>query len=180
MSFGPRSVPSAGLCSGPFMAGAGCAGASGLPASPPGMPGGDVPSCFSIAGGGNGTCHCGHVTELIGNQAGHAARLTLLETARGRAPLIGSADRASEGVSGGFAPPTDEAKRAETPWTHDGPLKVRPLGNMAGDKWEGRQPFDDKLMQVAEYTFDGVKGGVAWETSSAGTSSPRYPRWATS
>jgi len=34
---------------------------------------------------------------------------------------------------------------------------------MAGDKWEGRQLFDDKLMQVAEYTSDGVKGGVAWK-----------------
>ena len=34
---------------------------------------------------------------------------------------------------------------------------------MAGDKWEGRQLFDDKLMVQADYMYDGVKGGVAWK-----------------
>ena len=163
--YGAR-VPSAGMCTGPFSSGAGCCGAGellGAVTHPPGIPGGDAPACFSIASGGNGTCHCSHVTELMGNHAGHAARLTALEAARGRAPLIGSADRAfTGGVTGGIAPPSEEAKRAEAPWAHDEPLKVRPLGNMAGEKWEGRQLFDDKLMVQPEYMFDGVKGGVAW------------------
>jgi hypothetical protein len=106
------------------------------------------------------------VTELIGTAAGHGARLAVLEAARGRAPLIGSADRPTSdafGVPGDFDSPADEARRAETPWTSDALLKVRPLGNMAGDKWEGRQLFDDKLMVQAEYMYDGVKGGVAWK-----------------
>ena len=126
-----------------------------------------MPGCFNVTSGGNGVCHCSHVTELMGNHAGHAARLTLLEAARGRAPLIGSADRPTPdtfgGVSGGFAPPTEEARRAETPWTHAGPLRVRPLCNMAGDKWEGRQLFDDKLMVQPEFMFDCTTGGVAWK-----------------
>ncbi len=52
-----------------------------------------MPDCFSTANGGNGSCHCSHVTEVIGIQAGHGARLAVLEAARGRMPLIGSADR---------------------------------------------------------------------------------------
>jgi hypothetical protein len=33
---------------------------------------------------------------------------------------------------------------------------------MAGEKWDGRQLFDGKLMVQPGYTFDGSEGGVAW------------------
>ena len=75
------------------------AGRGSAPSGPCGPCGGSFvpsgsgpPTAFSVAQGGNGVCHCHHVTELIGTSAGLGARIATLELARGRAPLIGSAD----------------------------------------------------------------------------------------
>ncbi len=88
------------------------------------MPG--VPACFSIADGGNGICHCHHVTELIGTTSGLGARIAALELARGRAPLIGSADRAQPDAHRGGAPAPHMAGHVEPPdtymWGLGGPL----------------------------------------------------------
>ena len=120
-------------------------------------PSSELPLAFLAENGGNGMCHCRHVTDLMGAMPALGTRVAALEAARGRAPFIGSADRATpdafHGVSGGFAPPTDEAWRAETldsfMWSQDGPLQEGSLGLFSGDKFD-RPVFDDKTATDSE------------------------------
>ena len=132
-----------------------------MPSGPAG-----APTAFAIASGGNGICHCHHVTELIGTVAGHGARITALELARGRAPLIGSADRAQPDAHPGGVPTPHMTGHVESPdtymWSLDGPLQEDTLGLFNGEKFD-RPVFDDKVAKDAEMQYDGLKGGVAWK-----------------
>ena len=112
-------------------------------------------------------CHCHHVTELMGTMAGMGARVTTLEAASGRAPLIGSADGTTpHGVPGGFAPPAVGAMHVEAPgvymWSPDTPLQDASLGLFAGERFD-RPVFDDTVAKDSEMQFDGLKGGVTWK-----------------
>ena len=81
-----------------------------LPEAPPGdFSGGALLDCFSIADGGNGVCHCFHVEafmEYVEDQKKNRGK--------GSDPWRPGCDGGA-GVSGGLAPPTDEAKRAGAP-----------------------------------------------------------------
>ena len=136
---------SAGLC-GPGSA------PPGMPGAAPGAPGG-LPDCWLTTNGGNGLCHCHHVEQLLG-------RVTALEqnripTGSARQPFLPSMRRPNiipEGTAD-----------AEEEFDHTAPLKLRPLGVLAGDRAD-RQIYDDKLTAQPEYKFDGVRGGPAWKS----------------
>lgn len=90
-----------------------------------GAPGGGSPSLSDPRTRGIGACHCVCAQELLG-------RVTALEDA-GRVPLVPAMRQpdTSHGVSGAFAAPTDEARRAEAPqgpFVPTAPLRRRGIG----------------------------------------------------
>ena len=114
-----------------------------------------MPKCFATSFGGNGECHCWHVSAL-------ANRVDTLEAARRqdpdverRAPLIPERHATSEPAER----PRDDARTADL----EAPLKVRPLDVFAGDRMD-RQIFDDKMATQSEMRWDGGKGGPAWKS----------------
>ena len=114
-----------------------------------------MPKCFSTSFGGNGECHCWHVSAL-------ANRVDTLEAAsrqehdvERRAPLIPERHATSEPAER----PRDNARAADL----GAPLKIRPLGVIAGDRLD-RQIFDDKMATQSDMRWDGGKGGPAWKS----------------
>ena len=45
------------------------------------------------------------------------------------------------------------------------PLKVRQLGLLGSDRFQDKLMYDDKMMDRAEFRFDGVKGGISWKAT---------------
>ena len=141
-------APRRGAC-GAFSAGGGCGDSSG--------PGGDgdVPKCFAASRGGNGECHCWHVSALV-------KRVDIIEAARRqnpeaerRAPLIPGERTAYEPAAGHH----DDERTGDL----EAPLRRRPLGLLAGDRLD-KQIFDDKMAAQNEMRWDGGKGGPAWKS----------------
>ena len=115
---------------------------------------------------GNGECHCTHVSDLIGKVNALEAR----ERDQRRAGGAGQPDwwrpTRSGSPHGGDAPtsagPDGPGAQGESARRRTLPLKLPgPLGGIARPD---RNLFDDKLMSVEEYKFNGVKGGLMWKS----------------
>ncbi len=109
--------------------------------------------------GGNGTCHCIHVKELMEKvqaleKAGRAPRADH----RGPDPLQHTGWRPSA-TAPLSAPSAGDSTRPQA--KEELPLVLKdPLGAIG---YEKRAIFDEKLASLDEYKFNGVKGGLAWK-----------------
>ncbi len=136
--------------------------------------GGKSPWFTSMKYGGNGLCHCCHVTELQNSMRETTQRLTNLERGNGRAPLIppgrpsGSDGYPDNVPHMNISTPQrvhvgrhdHEAGTASqrTPPKFTWPLTLGPLGGLSTGKL-----FDDRMTAQDGYKFDGSKGGVKWK-----------------
>ncbi len=158
---------------GPGVSGAGAFGSmNGLNAGPAGgqqtgsSGDGNPLGVMAAIIGGNGSCHCIHVKEVI-------EKVAVLERAGAR----GGTSR--EGINPerdydplletGWQPPrsqgSGQAKRSDVPRGPDGrmitPLRLlEPLGSVG---YKEKPLFDDKLAEREEYRYNGTKNGVAWK-----------------
>ena len=105
--------------------------------------------------GGNGLCHCVHVTQL-------QSRVTALEQRRPGGVETHVPDPWHRG-------PAPEGPRrpaaAEPPHAEHGRIAL-PLalyGPLGAIGFKERSLFDDKMTTQEEYRFNGVKGGIAWK-----------------
>ncbi len=134
-------------------------------AAPPGIPTGGAGSSgdgdpqravLAAVTGGNGRCHCVHVSTLIDKVGALEARSAgghPAEPGRGLDPWHSGPHR-----GGAQPPPTGPAANAPP---QSLPLKLKgPLGAI---NVKDRGIFDEKLATQAEYKFDGMRGGVAWK-----------------
>ncbi len=138
--------------------------------TPPGMPqdgtappgGGGVPlPVLHALIGGNGQCHCVHVSELQAKVAGLEARGAGSSktdggsgTGRGEDPLFRTGWSKPPATTGEPTAPT--TKNLSLPLDLEGPL-----GAIA---FKDKHPiFDEKLAVLDAYGFNGTKGGLAWK-----------------
>ena len=116
--------------------------------------------------GGNGMCHCIHVSELINKVAKlEATSVEDRRHDRGPDPLQHSGWRQPD-PNGGSVPSgtaRDPGPGPASPASRklDLPLNLTaPLGAIG---FKDRAIFDDKVANSAEYKFNGTKDGVAWK-----------------
>ena len=125
-------------------------------------PAGEIPpKCCSTAEGGNGICHCWHVTQLD-------TRVAVLENARAPAPAgmptgDGGPNRRAPFVGGASAASPDTGV-----WDKTKIIDEKPLNMLSGDKFAERSLFDEKVASSSGYQYDGTKGGVAWKMKVRG------------
>jgi len=103
--------------------------------------------------GGNGSCHCRCVEQLMVRvQALEAGRAT----AATREPLLPHTGQLPPGIPG-------------TSTHHEAiditaPMKLTlPLGHLGGERKDAKSIYDDKLTQHADYRYDGGKTGGGWK-----------------
>ena len=116
--------------------------------------------------GGNGACHCVHVSELLTR----VDAIELPDVPRDRRVEASSTERGRDPWQPGYNGPArhsggDRGANSGAAATPGGretlPLPLEePLGALLH---KFRSPFDDKLTTNQEYQFDGLKGGFSWK-----------------
>ena len=125
--------------------------------------GGDMPRCFATSVGGNGKCHCWHVSDLLKRVATLEAAHRQSAEAEQRPPLIPGSRATSEPAAGCGRAASDAPAAGAREHDLGAPLRVRPLGLLAGDRLD-KQIYDDKMASQNEMRWDGGKSGPAWKS----------------
>ena len=113
---------------------------------------------LAAATGGNGACHCVHVSELLTRV--DALELQNATTGRGNVLPRGTANNRGEDPWQPGYEPNRPPRDAGAPRGRAALLLrlEKPLGSKLQ---QGKSFFDDKLTTSDEYRFNGVKGGFA-------------------
>ncbi len=156
------AAPQRGGCCGGTASGAWASwtgtGAGG--AVPPGLPGAGAPGSSGDGGselgavlqritGGNGQCHCVHVHELIMEVA------KIKQGGSDPWPLRPPPAPCSQDLLSAQHAPRARGERRALPLTLKGPLGAL--------NFKERALFDDKIAMQSDFSFNGLKGGMAWK-----------------
>ena len=135
-----------------------CSGAPNLFSLNTGSSSGDgLPPFVKTAAGGNGSCHCRCVGQLMVQVQALAVQRGAAAAAQ-REPRLPHMRQYPPGVPGAQ---TSAAEAIDT----NGPMKLSlPLG-LLGSERRDKSIYDDKMMTQPEYRFDGTKGGASWKSN---------------
>ena len=118
-----------------------------------------LPPFVKTVAGGNGSCHCRCVEQLL-------VRVRALEMGRNPTPEVNATAREAFLPHLRQQPPGLDGGIGSTQPMIDinGPLRITlPLGQLANERRD-RSIYDEKMMSQAEYRFDGSKNGAGWKS----------------